>query len=224
MVDPFELPEGVVIDDEDIWCQVLRQPRERGGPALFLDRDGTIIEEAHFLSDPDGVKLIPGAADVIAMANRRGVPVVVVTNQSGVGRGYYHWPEFAAVQARMIDDLASEGAVIDAVYACPHHHEGQPPFDHGNHPARKPRPGMLRRAEEALGIDLTASWIVGDHASDVEAGLNGGLSSAVHVLTGHGHREGQREKAVAVASPKFRVEFAESLADVAGLAPFLARK
>lgn len=218
------LPDGAVVDDEDIWNQILRPAPRPGRPGLFLDRDGTVIEEAHFLCDPEGVRLIPGAAALIAQANRRDIPVIVVTNQSGIGRGYYGWTEFATVQARMLDDLAGHDADVDAVFACPHHHEGKPPFDQRHHPARKPGPGMLTRAAEALGLNLTASWIIGDHATDIEAGLNGGLAGAIHVLTGHGHSGHQRENALAFASATFRVEGIPSIADAAGYLPFLSGK
>lgn len=224
MSRPINIPDGAVVDDEDIWNQVLRPASRAGRPGLFLDRDGTVIEEAHFLSDPEGVRLIPGAAGLIGKANRHGIPVIVVTNQSGIGRGYYGWTEFAAVQARMLSDLAGRDAEVDAVYACPHHGEGKPPFDHHDHPARKPRTGMLTRAAEALGLDLAASWIIGDHATDIEAGLNGGFAGAIHVLTGHGNSGNQRQKSTALASPAFRVEGLRSIAEAERHLPFLSEK
>jgi D-glycero-D-manno-heptose 1,7-bisphosphate phosphatase len=123
----------------------------------------------------------------------------------------------------MLRDLAAEDdAEIDAVFACPHHREGRHPYDHLDHPARKPRPGMLLRAADALDLDLSASWIVGDHATDIEAGLNAGLAGGIHVLTGHGGASGQRADAIALASSTFRVEGAPSIAEAADVLPLLA--
>src|SRR5262250_1484961 len=102
------------LDAQGVWCQILRPP-VAGRSALFLDRDGAVIEDTGYLVP------IPGAAKVIAAANQRGSPVVMVTNQSGIGRGYYSWTEFKCVQDALLAMLAAQGARIDAVYACAHH-------------------------------------------------------------------------------------------------------
>ena len=115
--------------------------------------------------------------------------MVLITNQAGIGRGYYGWAEFQAVQERITADLAARGATFDMVLACPFPAAGQPPYRHPAHPCRKPRPGMILRAAEALGLDLAGSWIVGDRATDLEAGRAAGLAGGVHVLTGHGAGE-----------------------------------
>lgn len=219
---PQALPAGAEIDDQGIWNQLLAGAAAPARPALFLDRDGTVVEETNYLCRAEDTHLIPGAAAVIAGANRLGVPVVLVTNQSGIGRGYYGWDAFAEVQARMIEDLAAAGARLDAVFACPHHAQGEAPYDHPDHPARKPNPGMLLHAAAGLGLDLAASWIVGDHASDVGAGVNGGLAGAVHVLTGHGHQAGERQAALAFDDRRFVVHGADSLAAAAAIIPLIA--
>ena len=208
------------------WCQVLRRPAEKRSsrPALFLDRDGVVVEERHYLHTPDEVALVPGAAEVIRRANLGGFPVVVVTNQSGIGRGYFTWPDFAATQERILGDLAAEGAFIDAVLACPFHDSGEPPYDRTNHPWRKPNPGMLATASDLLGIACPRSWIVGDHATDVGAGRNAGLEGAVHVATGHGLHAGQRERALAHGTESFKVLACPSIREAAELIPFLNRK
>ncbi len=208
-------------DSEGIWCQTLPGAR-RGGPALFLDRDGVIVEDAGYLSRAEEAALIPGAAEAIAMANACELAVVVVTNQAGIGRGYYGWRDFAAVQEAILAALAATGARIDAVFACAHHPAGDPPYAHPDHPARKPNPGMLLRAAEALGLDLGRSWLIGDKAIDIEAARAAGLAGAVHVLTGHG--AAQRDEAAALAGGGFAVRLCRSIADAPRLIPLLAER
>ncbi len=212
------------ITPEGIWCQVLRRPPPGVAPraALYLDRDGVVVEEKLYLHTPDEVCLIRGASETIRRANLGGFPVVIVTNQSGIGRGYYCWQDFAVTQERILGDLAAEGAFIDAVLACPFHETGETPFDKSDHPARKPNPGMLTSAAELLSIDLPRSWIIGDHATDVGAGLNAGLEGAVHVATGHGLHPGQRERAQAQASANYRVAICPSIREAADIIAFLA--
>lgn len=215
-------PRGAVGED-GIWAQVLRPLAGAGAaevmaprPALFLDRDGTIVEEVGYLHRPVDLRLIAGAAGVIAEANRRGVRVVIVTNQSGIGRGLYGWRDFARVQARLVAVLAAEGAAIDAVFACPHHHAARPPYAHPDHPDRKPNPGLLLRAAACLGLALEASWLVGDRASDVIAARRAGLAGAVLVATGAGSATGERERALdQAAAGGFTVAEAPSIAAAA---------
>ncbi len=155
-------------------------------PAVFLDRDGTLNEELGYLHDPDELVLIPGAAQAVAKLNARGIPVVVVTNQSGIGRGYYGFEEFNKVMARMTELLAGSGARLDAVYTSPHHEKGRGAFAHPDHPERKPNAGMLTRAAREHGLDLSTSWMIGDKESDLEAGRRAGCRVAL-VRTGYGH-------------------------------------
>ena len=156
-----------------------------GRAAIFLDRDGTLNEEVDYLHKPEELVLIPGAAQAVARLNARGIPVVVVTNQSGIGRGYYGFDEFDKVTARMSGLLAEAGAHLDAVYVAPHHELGQGEFAHPDHPERKPNSGMLTRAAQEHGLDLSRSWMVGDKQSDLEAGRNAGCRVAL-VRTGYG--------------------------------------
>lgn len=204
------------VREDGLWIQVLRiWPEAPRRPALFLDRDGVINEDVGYLHRVDEVRLIPGAAEVIAEANRCGVPVVIVTNQGGIGLGYFGWEEFASVQKHLLALLHSRGAEVDAVFASPYHPRGRGNYAHPDHPTRKPRPGMLLAAEELLPIDLNASWMVGDHARDIEAGRNASLSGGVHVLTGHGSHDGQRETALSLAGEGFVVHAAASIAEAA---------
>lgn len=220
MTTDRKFPDEVIIDAEGIWQQFLREPNGRR-PALFLDRDGVVVEETHYLHRPEDVRLIPGAAQVVALANRRGVPVVIVTNQGGIAYGYFGWDDFKAVQDRILKELAADGAFVDAVLACPYNPKGNPPYDHPNHPARKPNPGMLLCAAGALDLDLSGSWIVGDHATDIEAGRNAGLAGGVHVTTGHGTHAGQREAAMALARRGYSVVGATSITDTPQIVPML---
>jgi D-glycero-D-manno-heptose 1,7-bisphosphate phosphatase len=205
------------LDAEGVWCQILRRPAP-GRPALFLDRDGAVVEDTGYLRRVDDIVVIPGAAEVIAAANQRNVPVIIVTNQSGVGRGYYGWTEFKSVQDAIVASLASKGAGIDAVYACAHHPKAEGLLAHPDHPARKPNPGMLLQAESDLAVDLKSSWLVGDKADDIEAAKCAGLAGALHVATGYGGAE--RPLAARLASPTFEVRFGQSIADAMTL-PFL---
>lgn len=212
---------GPYVRADGVWSQIVR-PAERGlrpRPALFLDRDGVINDDAGYLRHPEDVRLIPGAAATIATANRLGIPVVVVTNQGGIGLGLMGWAEFAAVQERLLDLLAAKGAIVDAVFASPYHPRGLGDYAHPNHESRKPNPGMLLAAAEWLAIDLARSWIVGDHARDMEAGRNAGLAGGLHVLTGHGGEDGQRKSALALANGAFSVLTANSVAAAVRMVP-----
>ena len=154
-------------------------------PAVFLDRDGTLIREAEYLADPAGVEVLPGAAAGIRTLRAAGFAIVVVSNQSGVARGYFDETAVRAVMARMEDLLAAEQPRPDAVYYCPHHPQGTVPAYTRECEDRKPGPGMLRAAARDLDLDLAASWTIGDKASDLEFGKRHGLR-AVLVLTGYG--------------------------------------
>jgi len=202
-----------------IWIRAAAPPPVEVRPALFLDRDGVIVQDPGYLSRVADLALIPGAADLIASANRRGIPVVEITNQAGIGRGYYGWNEFLQVEQALTRELAGMGAAIDAVFACPYHHDGIPPWAHPAHPARKPRPGMLLAAERFLNLDLKHSWIVGDKLGDVLAGYNAGLYGGLHVLTGQGP---EHRQLVLEWNPKnFEVCFADSIRDAATLVGML---
>lgn len=131
-------------------------------PAVFLDRDGTIIEDTGYIADPDAVRLLPGAARAIGRLNRAGIPAIVVTNQSGIARGLLDESAYQAVARRLETLLAAGGARLDADYHCPHH----PDFT-GTCECRKPGPLLYRRAAADHGLDLARSWWVGDRERDV---------------------------------------------------------
>ncbi len=190
-----------LIENGDLWCTIRATDAGVCRPALFLDRDGTLIELIDYISDPADVALIPDILADVRQANEDDHAVVVVTNQSGIGRGYYGWAAFEAVQARLDELLAAAGVAVDATYACPH-----PPPDAGGparSPYRKPAPGMLLRAAEDLQLDLGRSRIIGDSASDLAAGKAAGLPNGILVKDGYGKRDA--DVALALAEEGFEV-------------------
>lgn len=165
-----------------IWLDIRRAPLAVPRPALFLDRDGVIVHDTEYLSDPAKVTLIPGTAALIRAANTMGVPVLVVTNQSGIDRGFLDWEDFAAVEARIADLLAAAGAATDATAACPFHPEHTAGYDKMHARWRKPGPGMITALADKLNIGLQGSWLIGDQLRDIEAARNAGLAGGI--LTG----------------------------------------
>jgi D-glycero-D-manno-heptose 1,7-bisphosphate phosphatase len=186
-----------------------------GRPALFLDRDGVIAEDTQYLGRAQDVRILAGASAAIARCNERGIPVIVVSNQSGVARGLYDWSGFAAVQAAIASALSENGARLDAVFACAHHADGQAPLNVADHPWRKPNPGMIVAAAERMKLDLAHSWIAGDRASDLAAGRAAGLAGGILISP----RANDAERAVAtlLRSAVFAVEVASSLAHAVAL-------
>lgn len=155
-------------------------------PAVFLDRDGTLIELVHHLTDPADVRLIPGAAGAVKTLRNTGLPVVIVTNQSVIGRGKLTEEGLLEVHAEMRRQLADEGTDVDAIYFCPLAPTIKDPTVIED-PMRKPGPGMLLEAARDHNLDLTRSWMVGDTLSDMLAGYNAGCKSLL-VATGYGNR------------------------------------
>jgi D-glycero-D-manno-heptose 1,7-bisphosphate phosphatase len=144
------------------------QPAKRR--AVFLDRDGTIIEDPGYLKDAARIRLLPGSADAIARLNRRGLLAIVVTNQSGIARGLLSEADYQGTARRLDELLAASGAHVDAHYHCPHMPERTGPCE-----CRKPGTLLYRQAADRFNIDLSRSWWVGDRARDVlpAASLNG---------------------------------------------------
>jgi len=143
-------------------------------PCLFIDKDGTLIENVPYNVDPAKLRFMPGAGEALARLARAGLALVIVTNQSGLARGYFTRAQFAQLQDALLKRLRDEaGVVIDDVMLCPHEPDAQ------GRPAclcRKPAPGMLISAARRHGLDLTRSWMVGDTLDDVEAGRRAGAS------------------------------------------------
>ena len=147
---------------------------------MFLDRDGTLVEERDYLADPDRVSLVPGVGAALADLRDAGLALVVVTNQSGIARGLYREEDYRSVAARLDALLAAEGVVLDGSYHCPHHPDFTGPCQ-----CRKPAPGMYRAAAGDLDLALERSWYVGDKLSDVLPALSLG-GTGILVRTGYG--------------------------------------
>jgi D-glycero-D-manno-heptose 1,7-bisphosphate phosphatase len=164
-------------------------------PAVFLDRDGTIIEQVHYLRDPAEVRLIPEAAAAIVGLRAAGYACVVVSNQSAVGRGLLTVGRLGEIHEEMCRQLRELGADLDGFYFCP---AVPATADRTavDHPDRKPGPGMLLRASEDLGLDLARSWMVGDLASDMHAGRNAGCRGTILVRTGLGAAVDEADEAI----------------------------
>jgi len=139
---------------------------EAARAAVFLDRDGTIIEDAGYIHDPDAVRLLPGAADGLSRLAARGYPLVVVSNQSGIARGLFGPGAFQAVNERLGAILAPHGVRFAACYHCPHHPDITGPCE-----CRKPGVALFRRAAAEQRLDLERSWYVGNRLHDVEPAL-----------------------------------------------------
>ncbi|HEY6270053.1 MAG TPA: HAD family hydrolase [Candidatus Acidoferrum sp.] len=173
-------------------------------PAVFLDRDGTIAEEVGYLNHASRFRMFPFVAAAIQRLNEAGLPVIVVTNQSGVGRGYFPESLVLTVNELMTRQLAEVGARIDAIYYCPH-------VSAGNCSCRKPKTGMLDRAAQELDLDLQRSFVVGDRYGDMELARNARARSIL-VRTGYGEGELAWHAANWPAQPDF---VAENLAQAA---------
>lgn len=161
-----------------------------GRPAVFLDRDGTINVEKNYLHRIEDFQFIEGAPEAIKKLNQAGYLVLVVTNQSGVARGYFSLADVEALHLHLTELLAEAGAHVDGFYICPHH----PTAGEGQWrrvcSCRKGEPGMLLKAAKEHGIDLSRSYMIGDKEADVAAGEKAGCTSLL-VLTGYGKKTAQ---------------------------------
>jgi D-glycero-D-manno-heptose 1,7-bisphosphate phosphatase len=179
--------------------------------AAFLDRDGTLNQEAGYLNHVDRMKLIDGAGDAVALLNRHGLKTIVVTNQAGVARGYFPERLLPLLHDRLKALLKEHGATLDAIYYCPHHPDvGEPPYRQ-DCDCRKPKLGMIRRAQREFTIDVSRSYLVGDKISDVAFGKRAGCK-AILVLTGYGKGEWEYKRDELNGDPDY---IAEDILDAA---------
>ena len=154
-------------------------------PVIFLQRDGTINEEVNYLHRPEDLKILPGAAEAISRFNQAGFLVIVITNQAGIGRGYYTQQDMENLNEYMNQVLAEQDAHIDGFYFCPHHPEHGIGEYKKDCDCRKPGIGMFRQAEQDFSIEKAHSYMIGDKLIDTQAGHNYGVSSIL-VGTGYG--------------------------------------
>jgi D-glycero-D-manno-heptose 1,7-bisphosphate phosphatase len=178
-------------------------------PAIFFDRDDTLVVDSGFIDHPDKIQLVPGAANAIRRLKEAGFKIVVATNQSGVARGLFDEDRLRDIHDRLIDVLAAEGASIDGIYYCPYLAGPDAKVDQyrKDSPLRKPAPGMLIQAARDLEIDLLRSWMIGDGARDIEAGAAAGCRTILverngQVVNGSTvqptHRTGSIERAAEI--------------------------
>lgn len=186
---------------------------ENTGKAVFLDRDGTINEEVHYLHRPEDLRLLPGAAEAIRMLKEAGFTLIVITNQAGVARGYYTCGDVEALHVYMNKQLQKEGGVIDAFYYCPHH----PLHGIGEYKVvchcRKPDIGMFEMAEKDFAVDKSRSYMIGDKELDIEAGHNYGVES---ILVGTGYGAKLKKEAELQGRKPFYDYYAADLRAAAG--------
>jgi D-glycero-D-manno-heptose 1,7-bisphosphate phosphatase len=185
---------------------------KEGRIAVFLDRDGTLNEEVNFVRSPEQFTMLPGAADAVGTLNRHGIIVCIISNQSGVARGFFTEEDLVPIHRKLEGELGRSGARIDRIYYCPHHPtEGKPPYNVACS-CRKPGIGMLQQAAREFGLDLQRSFVVGDRIVDIQAGRAAGATSML-VLTGYGPHalEECREQGV---SPDYIVR---DIAEAAGI-------
>ncbi len=183
-------------------------------PAVFLDRDGTINEQMGYINHLSRFVLLPGAAAGIRRLNALAVPVLVVTNQSGLARGYFPPELLIAVHEKMVAELARQGARVDGIYVCPHHPEAKREEYRLACDCRKPKIGLFTRAAAEHGIDLAASFVVGDRWSDLKAAAACGATSVL-VLTGYGRGD------LAYIGPSQTVQPTHVAEDLAGAAAWI---
>ncbi len=150
---------------------------ESARPGILLDRDGTIIADHGYIGSADRVEFLEGSPEAIARFNRADIPVAVLTNQSGVARGFYGIDDVALVHRHIADGLARHGAHVDRYLFCPYHPDGIVEAFARTSEDRKPGPGMAKAAASALNLDLTASWVVGDRPEDVGLAQSVGASA-----------------------------------------------
>lgn len=161
-------------------------------PAVFVDRDGTLMEDVPYLRDPAAIQLYPGVIDALKSLRKSGFSLVMITNQSGIGRGWIQWSEYEAVQRRLMELLRP--VTMEAVYVCP-----DPPEIPSSR--RKPAPGMVLEAAHELQLDLDKSWFIGDKSSDIACAVAAGVAG-IQVATGEG--TAQRTTAAAHFAATFK--------------------
>jgi D-glycero-D-manno-heptose 1,7-bisphosphate phosphatase len=169
---------------------------------VILDRDGTIIVECNYLSDPQQVEMIPAVTDGLRQLRKLGLGLVVITNQSGVGRGFFNEVHVGLIHERMCQLLEAEGLYLDGIYFCPHRPED-------DCLCRKPKPGLIEKAGRDLGFDPQAAFVIGDKPCDIELGRQVGATTFL-VRTGYGAQVAEE----GIIIPDYIVEDIQEAADI----------
>jgi D-glycero-D-manno-heptose 1,7-bisphosphate phosphatase len=180
-----------------------------GRIAVFLDRDGTLNEEVNFVRAAEELEMLPGAAASVRALNERGIIVCIISNQSGVARGFFSEQDLVPIHEKLERELGKEGARIDHIYYCPHHPtEGKPPYNVVCS-CRKPGIGMLQQAAKDFDLNLQRSFVVGDRIVDIQAGRNAGATTIL-VLTGYGPHALEECREEGVVPDHIAVDIAEA--------------
>ena len=177
------------INKQNIWVEKLSKKNFENSPCLFLDRDGVLIDWKDYTMKTKDAKLIKDCDKPIKECNKKGIPIILITNQGGVGLGLHTWDDFIRIQKKIINQLSKKKTYIDGVIACPHHPFAKGKYKHKNHPCRKPNGGMFLIAKKLFKINLKKSWMVGDKINDLVAANSKGLKKGFLVLTGYGKEE-----------------------------------
>lgn len=175
--------ESHPLQKKDIYRENLINVKE-SLPAIFLDRDGVLIEDCHYLSSPEKVKIELGVLELLKVAKSKNWLIIVITNQSGISRGFFNWHDYDLVNNRILD-LLNTPNLIDAIYANGY-------LDANTKTWRKPNPDMILEANKDFNIDLQNSILIGDRFTDLQAASRAGIKKIFHVLTGHGLNERKR--------------------------------
>ena len=177
-------------------------------PALFLDKDNTLIPDIPYNVDPALITLTPGAGEALQRLQAQGFALVVVTNQSGVARGYFDEAAVDGVYARLQDLLREYSVHLDGFFYCPHHPAGTVTAYARQCACRKPQPGLILKAARTLNLDLSRSWMIGDIAADIHAGRRAGCNTVLFA------RYADRAKEIAASAPDFVVETFGALEEI----------
>ena len=175
---------NVINESKIIFNRVNNQKKLKTSPVLFLDRDGVIIEDCHYTKEPDDVKLCIGAKKLIRFAFEKNIPIIIITNQSGISKNLLSWEDYYCVTKAMLSKLGNPNP-ISGIYANSYIN------DKPKENWRKPNPTMILKALEDLSLNNNNSILVGDRKSDIIAGIRAGITNIFHVKTGHGEREKQ---------------------------------
>ena len=197
------------INKQNMWVEKFTEKTFENSPCLFLDRDGVLINWKDYTMETKDALLIPGCDKIIKKCNKKGIPVILITNQGGIGLGIHVWNDFIKIQKKIIGQLLKKGAKIDGVIACPHHPLAKGKYKHKNHPCRKPNGGMFLIAKKLFRVDLSKSWMVGDKINDLIAANSKNLKKGFLVLTGYGKEE--KEKINMLPKNFFKIKILSSL-------------